>query len=107
MESSSPGPSRTDGGDPERGAPMTPDLFEADYCGKDAPLVSSGWPVLTDPWDSLAVLAGVTRKELRIDPEFVRELEPVLWNDLASEYDAENFCRYLEGCEGAGTLRRR
>jgi hypothetical protein len=82
------------------------DLLGIDYCGRDAPVISAGPPVLAAPWDPRAVLAGVTRDTLTIDPDFVRELEPILWNDLCSEYDAENFCRYLDDRERAGTLRR-
>lgn len=85
---------------------MTPDPFDAEYCGKDAPPLPAGTPVLAAPWDSLVALTRVARESLRIDPDYVRELEPALWNDLAAEYDAEHFCRYLDDRETAGTLHR-
>jgi len=62
--------------------------------------------VRSDPWDSLQVLANVKRADLKISEEQLTELEPLLWNELASEYDAENLCQFLQLQEEAGQLKR-
>lgn len=49
----------------------------------------------TAAWDSLEVLGKITPEQI-VRPHHDATLEPMLWNDVCSEYDAENLCRFLE-----------
>ena len=56
-------------------------------------------------WESRAVLANVSRSSIEFNPTFVEPLEPSLWIELATEYDAEHFCEYLKSRVAAATLK--
>lgn len=67
-----------------------------DYCGKNIPVVTSGFVPRSIEWSSMDLLSGIGRCDILIDQSEVTTLKPVMWNDLCSEHDAENFCVYLE-----------
>jgi hypothetical protein len=62
--------------------------------------------IKSDPWESRAVLTGVTCDSITFIPEFVDALESAFWIELATEYDAEHFCEHLLVLEKQGHLRR-
>lgn len=47
-------------------------------------------------WDSMQMLQGITRDDLTINETEILELEELFWNDICSEYDADNFCQFLK-----------
>jgi hypothetical protein len=47
-------------------------------------------------WDSLAILSDVNRKSIELNAAFLEALEPSLWIELVTEYDADHFCEYLK-----------
>lgn len=47
-------------------------------------------------WSSSSILDQLDPKSFGLTPERQKELRDLFWNDLCSEYDAENFCRYYE-----------
>ncbi len=48
------------------------------------------------PWSALEVLLPVTQGAISLSQQARDDVEPILWNDLCSEYDAEHFCVMLE-----------
>jgi hypothetical protein len=64
----------------------------------------NGYIKKTRPWESLAILADLTRDSIEADDAFIRNLEESFWIELATEYDAEHFCEYLRSREAGGTL---
>lgn len=48
------------------------------------------------PWNSLQLLGPIRPEDLCCSSEQLLQYEPYIWNDLASENDAERFYRYLE-----------
>jgi len=80
-------------------------LETREYCGKDIPLVKASYQVRSNNWDSRQMLCGISREMLTIDSDFIRELEPALWIDVATEYDAENFCRHLDHLQKTDNLQ--
>ncbi len=48
------------------------------------------------PWNSKEVLNGLTRSDFTTSEQEVADLHELFWNDLCSEYDAENICNYME-----------
>jgi hypothetical protein len=67
-------------------------------------MARNGYIRSSSPWDSRLLLAKVDRSTIQFDPNFVEDLQPALWIELATEYDAEHFCEYLEQRERGGTL---
>jgi hypothetical protein len=67
-------------------------------------MAGNGYIKNPSPWESLLVLAGLNRASIEFNPAFVEALEPSLWIELATEYDADNFCEYLKYREAVGTL---
>ncbi len=53
-------------------------------------------------WHSLAVLGDLTPEDLHLDPVEAAENQEFVWEDLCSEYDAENLCLELERLSAAG-----
>lgn len=66
------------------------------FCGLDITVRSSDYSPRSMPWNSNDYLANVGRTGVLSSSETAENLRPMLWNDLCSEYDAENFCKYLE-----------
>lgn len=48
------------------------------------------------PWSSYELIGQIQKDEIYLDPTIIAEVKDGLWNDLCSEYDAENFCNYLK-----------
>lgn len=48
------------------------------------------------PWNALELLNPISADSISISDEERHEIEPIIWNDLSSEYDAEHFCVMLE-----------
>ena len=47
-------------------------------------------------WDALELLSKVMPTTINISQQAKEDFEPILWNDVCSEYDAEHFCNMLE-----------
>lgn len=48
------------------------------------------------PWDALELLSSIKEVSISISQKMREDFEPILWNDVCSEYDAEHFCIMLE-----------
>jgi hypothetical protein len=48
------------------------------------------------PWSALELLLPVVPEAINLSQQAKEQLEAFFWKDLASEYDAENFCVMLE-----------
>lgn len=49
-------------------------------------------------WDSMDMLGKITREDLSINESEIADLEHLFWNDICSEYDADNFSNFLRDC---------
>src|ERR1044072_5668252 len=71
--------------------------FDHLFCGS-----ADIYPTDTDfrpksiPWSTRELIGHFTRKDILLDSETITEIKDGLWNDVCSEYDAENFCNYLK-----------
>ncbi len=68
----------------------------ATFCGSDDQYPATSYVPKSIPWSSAQVLAGLDRSQVALSTADLGEFKDVLWNDLRSEYDAENFCDYLK-----------
>lgn len=50
-------------------------------------------------WDSLVMLSGITRSNLTINEQEISVLEELFWNDICSEYDADNLSKFLNNSD--------
>ena len=48
------------------------------------------------PWLSSDLLGHLKRNNISLTLQQIKGFETILWNDLKSEYDADNFCNYLK-----------
>jgi hypothetical protein len=48
------------------------------------------------PWNALELLSDIGADDIKISQAEKDEVEPYIWKDLTSEYDAEHFCIMLE-----------
>lgn len=55
------------------------------------------------PWEALELLAPLTSASFRLNADERAAFEPLIWDDLCSEYDAEHLCLELERLADAGT----
>jgi hypothetical protein len=67
-------------------------------------MAGNGYIKSPPPWESLAVLADINHNSIELNPDFVEKLEPTLWIELATEYDADHFCEYLKYREEKGEI---
>lgn len=51
------------------------------------------------PWNALELLSAIRTDSISISEYDKTQFEPILWNDLCSEYDAEHFCVMLENSD--------
>lgn len=73
------------------------DNFEALFCGSaDAYPTNAQFHPKSLPWHTDELIGQVRRNEIQLDHSIIDEVQHGLWNDLCSEYDAENFCNYLK-----------
>ncbi len=49
-------------------------------------------------WDSNELIGKLTKQDIILNNLEVEACRELLWNDLCSEYDAENLCLYLKKC---------
>lgn len=79
-------------------------LSALEFCGKHIEVPEVALAILGDNWESTVMLSKVSREntslELANDPAF----RSLVRNDTASEFDADNLCRYLESRVAAGEL---
>jgi hypothetical protein len=66
------------------------------FCGSDDQYPVTSYVPKSIPWGSADVLAGLDRSHVSLSDAVLREFKPVLWNDLRSEFGAENFCDHLK-----------
>jgi hypothetical protein len=45
--------------------------------------------------DEIALLDGITRKDLEVTDKLLEQSRDIIWSDLSSEYDAEHFSDFL------------
>ena len=50
-------------------------------------------------WNSREVLGNLTRADISLSEKEATELQGMLWNDLCSEYDAQNFSAHLRNLD--------
>lgn len=74
------------------------------FCGKDINVKTSQFKIKQNSWNSLELLANISRETLKINKNYIEELEPALWIDVATEYDAENFCNHIGYLQQKGSL---
>lgn len=71
--------------------------FATLFCGS-----TDTYPADTDfqpksiPWSTHELIGQFRRNDILLDNETIAEVKDGLWNDLCSEYDADNFCNYLK-----------
>ncbi len=75
-------------------------------CGLGGEPVRSEIRIQEGGWDSSVILDGVRKDTLMLQAVDVEGIRETLWNDLCSEYDADNLCRYLDELEIDGQLAR-
>lgn len=46
-------------------------------------------------WESRQILDQITFEDLNVTNKLLDRMHDILWSDMESEYDAENFCQYL------------
>ena len=67
------------------------------FCGsRDIYPNNSDFKPRSQPWDSDSLVGQLTRNDVTLPESDIMNFKPNLWNDLCSEYDAENFCNYLK-----------
>jgi hypothetical protein len=66
------------------------------FCGS-----TNGYPLVaftpkSKVWDSEKLIGHLDRSKIRLTPAIIHQNKETFWDNLASEYDAENFCRFLQ-----------
>ena len=73
------------------------DNFENLFCGStDVYPADTQFQPKSILWSSHELIGQIQRNDIRLDSNMISEMKDGLWNDLCSEYDAENFCNYLK-----------
>lgn len=73
------------------------DDFATLFCGStDTYPTNTQFQPKSIPWSTDELIGRFRRNDILLDDETIAEIRDGLWNDLSSEYDAENFCNYLK-----------
>lgn len=72
-------------------------INEEKFCG-DANILPKtiAFQPKSKPWDSASLIGHLKRSDILQNDTNIEDLRKLFWKDLCSEYDAENFCKYLE-----------
>jgi hypothetical protein len=70
----------------------TDDLF----CGSNDSYPTTEFIPKSRPWSSELLIGQLTKKEVKLPEDFIDQNKSIFWDNLCSEYDAENFCNFLK-----------
>lgn len=72
--------------------------FDDLFCGStDVYPTNTQFQPKSISWSSADLIGQFQKNDIVLDSKTIAEMKEGLWNDLCSEYDAENFCNYLKG----------
>lgn len=66
------------------------------FCGSTDSYPLSTFTPKSIPWSSLALIGELGRQDIVLSDHIIAEHKSTFWDNLCSEYDAENFCLFLQ-----------
>ena len=66
------------------------------FCGSSGSYPISQFIPKSRPWSSLNLIGHIGKNAIELQTETIKQFQQTFWDNLCSEYDAENFCLFLE-----------
>src|SRR5437868_11375992 len=66
------------------------------FCGSSESYPISQFVPKSRPWISDNLIGHIGKRNIKLPAETIKQVQQTFWDNLCSEYDAENFCLFLE-----------
>ncbi len=66
------------------------------FCGSSDSYPFSQFIPKSQPWNSESLIGHIQQNSIKLPTEIILQNQKTFWDNLCSEYDAENFCLFLE-----------
>jgi hypothetical protein len=71
-------------------------IMEELFCGSSNNYPISEFVPKSRPWNSVSLIGHIDKNLVILPAEIIKQVQQTFWENLCSEYDAENFCVFLE-----------